>query len=229
MALSATVGGRALRLAALLALAAVSGCGSGTDDTLSNIRETMFARLKTSQAELEAARAATNAAVVADPEALRNFESPILLVIVEKLDSVGLIGPVTDKGFESVWFSADGKSLAFREGQIIASKGLLTDLESANLPDVRRARGEVVRDHYYRDGDEVIRRYRYHCVIEEKGPAKAQVLDRIYPTTLVTETCRNGNVSFANAYYLGPVGEIRLSRQWLSPEVGYVEVQKVQD
>lgn len=213
-------------LFATLLLAA--SCSQGEQSAVKSAIATLGPNLLKSRAQIDADQALINAAVVADPEALRTFPAPILLVTAETLNVVAVIGPLTTRDDESVWYSADNKSVAFREGLIVGTRGLDTDLESAAVPDIRTKRGETVRDHYYRGGDEQIERIRFFCVISDKGRADAQVLDRIYRTRLIEEDCESGGVRFTNAYWIGEGGEIRTSRQWVSPLVGYFEVQKVQ-
>lgn len=208
---------------------ALSGCSSGTTAGLPELVKGVGSGLFKSRAEVEAELAAQNAAVVADPEALRTFQSPILLIAVPKLNALAVIGPLTERGDESVWYTADGNSLTFRDGLIVATRGLEQDLQSADVPDIRTVRGEAVRDHFYRDGDEVIRRRRFFCDINGQGSADAEVLGRSYPTTLVTETCKSDTEGFENAYWIGAAGELRMSRQWVSGQVGHIVVQKVQE
>lgn len=211
------------------ALAMLTACTQGGQAEVSTLVKTLAPTLLKSRAQIEADAALVNAAVVADPEGLRNFPAPILVVKAVDLNLVAVIGPLTTNGDESVWYSADNKSLGFRDGQVVATRGLDGDLQSAAVPDIRRARGEVVRDHYYRAGDETIQRVRYFCEITDKGMADAPVLDRFYRTRLIQESCRGEDESFTNAYWIGDRGEIRLSQQWISPLVGYLEVQKVQE
>lgn len=215
--------------AALLGFLALAACTSGNSDSLEQLRTLIGPELLKSRGQRLAEQALINAAVTADPESLRTFPAPILVVTAETLGVVAVIGPLTTHGDESVWYSADGKSVAFRDGLIVGTRGLDGDLESAAEPDIRHARGEVVRDHWYRGANEAIVRHRFFCEITDKGPADAQVLDQIYRTRLIEETCQGGGVSFTNAYWIGASGEIRLSRQWISPQNGYFEVQKVQN
>lgn len=219
-----------MRAAALLILAAVlAGCSSGGNETLEKLSSVIGPELFKPRAQREAEIALLNAAVTADPEGLRNFEAPILVIDAEDIGAVAVIGPLVTRGDESLWYSADNNSVGFRNGLVVATRGLVGDLQSAAEPDIRRTRGPAVRDHYYRDGDEVIRRYRYYCEITDKGPASAEVLDRIYPTRLIEESCAGEGQTFTNAYWIGTGGEIRLSRQWVGPKIGHFKVLKVQD
>lgn len=221
---------RSLRLCGgIAALALLAACGSGRDDLLRQVGSQLLERTRTSPAEIAQMQQIANAAVVADPDSLRNFPAPILLFSVEETNTLAVIGVQTDDGTDSLWFSADDKSVAFRDGVIVATRGLVRDMQSTDEPDIRTTRGNAVRDLYYRMGDESIQRFRFYCQITDRGPSGAEVLDRIYPARLVTEACSDGDTEFTNAYWIGNTGEIRRSRQWISPEVGYVAVQKVQD
>lgn len=106
------------------ALAMLTACTQGGQAEVSTLVKTLAPTLLKSRAQIEADAALVNAAVVADPEGLRNFPAPILVVKAVDLNLVAVIGPLTTNGDESVWYSADNKSLGFRDGQVVATRGL---------------------------------------------------------------------------------------------------------
>lgn len=209
-------------LLALAASAALAGCSSGgyQDPTLQTAQNAL--------AMLRGAIMAPDQTITPDPE-LRSFPSPLMRVTMEKTGVAAIVGPGGENGETVTWYSADRRALSFRRGLLAGTAGFGGDLASAELPDVRGAGGSVTRSHYYLGGDEKMHRVQFNCTIARAGSQTVSVAGAPYATRRVEERCEGvgSPLSFANTYWIEADGTIRQSRQWVSPEIGTLKIEKV--
>ncbi|SES31347.1 Group 4 capsule polysaccharide lipoprotein gfcB, YjbF [Tranquillimonas rosea] len=207
---------------ALAAVATLTACGSGDDQSL----------LGEAGDAVRGAISGPDAPprVTTPPEVLRNFESPVLLLELNRVDGSALVGLVATNGRSTTWESSDERTITIRNGQLAATRGFGEDLMSADLPEITAdARGRVVRDHYYLRGDEQTARSRYFCTLTSGGSTRVQVLDRTYPADIVYEDCEGEDGSFRNTYWFKPSGAMQKVEQYVSDAVGTIGVVDVQN
>ncbi len=173
--------------------------------------------------------------ITATDAELRAIPVPLLTMEIPSRDtSAGLLQQAVNRG-DVTWITPDGNTVTLRGGLVVATRGLGADLMSAEVPDIRAARGQVVRDHYRLDGDARVRRQRFFCEVADGGPAGVTVTGIAYATRLLIETCREdvgdagevGVETFTNRYWIEPDGLIRQSRQYVSPAVGDLVIATV--
>lgn len=215
--------GRALRGAsALLAFTALVGCSSGQEggNTILNVGRTVAG-------SVIAQRTDDGGGVTATDATLRNFNAPLLVLTDLKENRDAVIGIVSDRDGNVIWKSADNLTITLRDGMMVASRGFGEDLMSADVPKVRGGTGEVVRDHYYLGGDELITRSRFFCDLSSPGSERIIVTGVASTARVVVEDCRGEGETFENRYWIEPGGLIRKSIQWMSPSRGSFEIEVV--
>ncbi|MEL6681258.1 MAG: YjbF family lipoprotein [Pseudomonadota bacterium] len=157
------------------------------------------------------------------PEVMAQFGNAALKVAaIEKppLSSV-LIG-VGQNGDVETFTTPDGVSFSFRNGMLVATRGLGADLMTADtgasLRAIRAGQGAgVVRIHRYLDGEDQIIVRSFVCTIRRDQ------------NTMLRESCQSPSFAFENTYQIGPQGGIVGSRQWVSPERGYLSVEDIRN
>ncbi|WP_164870998.1 YjbF family lipoprotein [Mesobaculum littorinae] len=212
--------GKTMRMAALLATAlGVAACGSESgQSTLRNVTTGIVSQLGN--------RAPSR--VTLSDQAIRDLGEVVVLTR-RKNDDAALIMPVGRNGTVTTYESVDGTQLLLDRDVLVGTKGFGEDITSAQPPDVRRTRGTALRDHYYLNGDEVIRRARFTCTITDTGADSIEVAGRDYPSRKITEACSSDLASFENLYWIEADGTIRQSLQWVGPEVGSLVLERVHD
>jgi len=225
LAMSGNLGNRARAGAALCALAVTAGCGSGGGG--GGLAE--IGRAATGLVGDAGARSGVLGArnLSATDAQLRSFNQPLIKVTRAELGlSAGLV-LADDKGAAVIWRSTDGNTVTLFNGLLIATRGLGNDLSSARVPSVTAGARDVLREHYYLGGDEVMRRFAYFCDFSDGGGQTINLLGLSVDTSLVIETCRGETDSFENRYWFTREGGIVKSVQWASPEIGSLVIEFV--
>lgn len=214
------------RMFALVAsLAALAGCDSGLlgeSELAQVVRE-----IRTTRAQNAERASGASAAPVVTREMLAGFDDPLITAAIPKYGTTGLLGIAERNGPAITWLTPDRTAIVTRDGVVIATRGLVGDLASARVPDIRTERGVTIRDHYYLGPNQRSVRVRFSCNIATDGSETVRIVDAAYETTRVSERCRSGVTSFTNVYWIENSGKIRKSRQWISALVDYVDIEAV--
>lgn len=122
------------------------------------------------------------------------------------------------------WLSVDDISLSFQQGVLVASRGLGFDLMGANADATLQAMagqgGPVYRRQMrYLTGDHQSTYLMAGCSMAFKGMdvVNGKHLERF------EEKCQARRHVFTNVFWRNASGMIVQSRQWISPEVGYLK------
>lgn len=135
------------------------------------------------------------------------------------------LAPVARKDDVTVWQTLDGITLSFREGVLVATRGLGADLMSADVDGtLSMLRGTGAAGHHpnirsYLDGEDRTVFRSFQCRREEQpttGPGRR-----------IVERCASPDGGMTNTYRLDEAGEITTSRQWVSPAVAYMETERL--
>jgi hypothetical protein len=136
--------------------------------------------------------------------------APLLLASSTRLPVSSIMVMAGENAGVRTYFAPDGISFSLRQGVLIASRGLGTDLMRADvsqvLPRVQAGEGFAVRVHHYLDGENQTVERRFTCSYTTQGAE-------------VVESCSGGETSFENRYFLNDNGEIAVSIQWVSPQL----------
>jgi len=126
-------------------------------------------------------------------------------------------------GDVETWMAVDDISLSFRRGVLVASRGLGFDLMGADAQTTLdamagRQGGVYRRQMRYLTGDHHSTWLMAGCTMKEAGPevVGGRSLSRF------EEACQARQHVFTNVFWRDGDGRIVRSRQWLSPEIGYV-------
>lgn len=175
-------------------------------------------------------------APVADPrrdltrEMIDASPTPLLLVVIAEQDVAASLFQVGEAGSRTSWLTTDGIGITLRGGMLAETRGLGEDLMAADLSNLRLDPATAIqgrRIHDYLDGTDKITRSALACEVAPVGQQDVQVVGRSYKTTLVEETCSSEQGQFVNRYWIEAGGLIRKSRQWVSPNVGYLEISRL--
>ncbi len=147
-------------------------------------------------------------------------------VLRVQIPSRGADAPLSLAGVNGgveTWMAVDTISLSFDRGVLVASRGLGFDLMGANADATLealagRAGGVYRREMRYLTGDQHSSYVLAGCTMQEIG-AETVAGRRM---TRFEERCEARRDSFTNIFWRGADGRIISSRQWLSPEVGYI-------
>jgi Group 4 capsule polysaccharide lipoprotein gfcB, YjbF len=142
------------------------------------------------------------------------------------MGQLGVTGPVVN------WQTADHISLALRDGILVQTRGLGDDLMSADVPTptTLQQQGQTfTRAYYHLDGSDRTLQRNFTCTSANVGAAQIEVLEQVYDTKYITETCTNGGATLTNEYWFEADQTLRRSIQWISPGVGAVQIDLLTD
>ncbi|MES2665655.1 MAG: YjbF family lipoprotein [Pseudomonadota bacterium] len=130
------------------------------------------------------------------------------------------------------WFTNDGTTFTLRNGVLISTRALQPDLMSAATPTVAqlsRAGGSHQRAYFILGDNDGMQRLSFDCTVASQGSVRLTVIERVYATTHMQETCTGDAGKIVNDYWIERGSTIRQSRQWTNPTVEYTEIAKLTD
>ena len=141
------------------------------------------------------------------------------------------------------WRTEDNITLSFRNGVLIATRGMGGDIMSAEVPVAEGVTGPASggeRALYVRTGDLQVMRLALACELSDAGPETVAVLDRSFATRHLQEYCTTAGVAIGgqavgagevrNDYWVDSrAGIVRRSRQWGGPEIGYMVIRQLNE
>ncbi|MEJ8562005.1 YjbF family lipoprotein [Yoonia sp. GPGPB17] len=153
------------------------------------------------------------------PDVVSQLNTRLILIEIPARQAVAILSLVnTNQGVET-YLTADGVSISLQDGLVVATRGFGFDLMTADVSEVaarlRHDMGNAVRIHRYLDGENQIIAQSFRCDLQFHDALSA------------TETCKSSKVSFTNSYTFNESGRITESKQWVSPEIGLLEVQEL--
>ncbi len=216
-------------LGGFAAASLLASCGSNEG----NGSEFRFAKTAITQA-IQARRDA-KAGVQPAPltrESLAQYQTPMQKGFLPSLNMTAYFVPYGQNGDVETWFSSDKKSVSFRQGVMVATRGFGPDLMQSVAPGIgtiASGSGSYDRVYFYLDGaDQVVRR-EYRCELANLGPETVTVVDRQHSTRHVTETCSGKGPGFTNDYWFENGTFLRKSNQLLVSEWGPIQFERVID
>lgn len=164
-------------------------------------------------------------------EQIDSADVELLLFAPADSESSVLLAHAATNGARRTWASDEAISLTLHDGVIVASRGLGNDLMGADAAAAHAAivagQGASTRVHDYLDGEDQITQRTYNCTASTERVDDLEIFGRIYETRVVKERCEGERIRFQNLYWVDGVGTIRQSRQWLSPQVGLLDLQRL--
>lgn len=210
----------------------VSACGSDTEkakqntdpDPITQAIKVLFGALKPKAAVTDVRKTITR-------QGIDLSTAPLLLVNVESRNAHAILSPVGENRGIITWATADGVSLSFNHGILVATRGLGPDLMATNISNVlsalRSASRTTFRIHDYLDGEDQIRQRKFRCTYHSKGRETLNIYDLAIATNHIVETCDSVGLSMVNDYWVSGRGRIWQSRQWVGTGLGYAFIQQL--
>jgi hypothetical protein len=161
---------------------------------------------------------------------LKAFSGPLIFAHLEVSNAYASLSAVGQNGGATTYMTGDDVSLTFRDGILIASRGLGGDLLSSDVSSLPPALKQQEtrkhkRVHRYLDAEDHILTMSFDCLVEQSGIAVVQFVERSYHTKAFKERCTGGTITFDNTYWVGVSdNKIVSSRQWVSGPIGYVDL-----
>lgn len=165
-------------------------------------------------------------------EALGAYKTPMIMAELPAIGLTTFLVPFGQNVDVQTWSTVDDKTISFRQGVMVATRGFGPDLMQAVVPSaaqLARGVGSHRRVHYYLDGADHIRQHDFDCTLSRSGAETVTVVGIEYATDHVTETCSRGGQDFANEYWFEKGGFLRKSKQMLVPEWGAIQFQRLID
>lgn len=167
----------------------------------------------------------------ADPRAgltrarLDGSARPILLAEVPTRDLAATLAPRGERQGVATWHTAANQTLSFRDGVLIATRGLGDDLMSADVSGTLAAlNGGPLADYprlmTYLDGEGRTLMRAMICAMCAGEPATVRGIGLDFPVTLRVETCHTTGLSVENRYWQDADGTMRRAEQWIGPGLG---------
>lgn len=163
---------------------------------------------------------------------LAGFNTPMLMAEVKTADVLLYLVPFGQNGGVETWATSDDRTLSFRDGVLVATRGLGPDIMQAEVPSraqLALGRGSHGRAYYYLDGNDKIRRQSWSCTLSDRGMEAISVVGMQHTTRHVVETCTGEGGEITNEYWFEGGGYVRKSKELIMPEWGYAEVSRVVD
>lgn len=131
----------------------------------------------------------------------------------------------------TTWISQDGYTAAFRDGMLVATRGLGFDLMAADPAAARAALaaggGTYSRVHETLDSLDRIVRTEFDCTMQAQGREEIDLGLRQVVARKFSETCGSRAIRFENLYWLDNDGGILSSRQFISRTVAYLRSNRI--
>ena len=154
------------------------------------------------------------------PAILAQINIPVILAQVPERDAVALLTKVGANQEVDTYLSADGISISLRDGMIVATRGLGFDLVRADtarpLAAVMAPPQTISRAYDHLDGENHLISVAYECSYVKISSRQTK------------ETCSSPQQRFENVYQHNQAGKIINSRQWVSPQIGWVIIELIQ-
>ncbi|GAB5448071.1 YjbF family lipoprotein [Gymnodinialimonas sp.] len=224
-------------LAALLAAATLSACGTSANDPLlgavRGLAQGAVGGVLGREAE---APPAIDPRQVLTRDIINQAGLP--LILLERAASgpgVTMVRMATN-GPNETWQGDGGATVTLsREGVLRATRGAGTDLYAADIADTRAAlvhgrSGVVSRLYVHVEGDLEQRQTTFRCEIAREGSERIAIFGQARTLTRVTETCYRdptGEHGFENRYWVDGSGFAWVSEQWAGPALGHFRVERL--
>ena len=166
-------------------------------------------------------------AILVEPDA-----PDVMLVSVPALRAQGYAVPSARVGSVTTWRTADNATFSFDRGVVVSTRGLGDDLMGADVgqsivASTGGAGGWAPRINGYMNGEYQSYFITFQCRRSGSQSDSVVLGDRSVSATRITETCVNDERQIENTYWRNGNGVMVKSRQWVSPNVGYMETERV--
>jgi hypothetical protein len=214
-----TLGALMLGVAGLLA-----GCGSEQqDNALTLVADLALDAVRGGEDTPPAAPLVTRALV-------EQVNQPLMLAVPTQLGGATLFTRVGRNGGTETWRSPEQIGLTLdANGVLLSTRGLGFDLMASDVQATATALGarrdaDTLRRLVHLDGDRQEVFENHVCSLRFEGRETVVIAERPTTLTRATETCRAGTIAYDNVYWIDQGGFAVRSVQWVSPQIGTLDV-----
>lgn len=161
--------------------------------------------------------------------------NPTILIDIEISQQYATLSQVAENGAYATFQSGDQKTMTFRDGLLVATRGLGADLMSLDTTGTRAALNsrfagkiQTIRTHRYLGSENQIIPVTYDCTLQDRDRETIVSINQRFRLQRFEEVCTSANQDYpdyTNTYWLNSTSkEIWKSRQWAGPVVGYLGV-----
>ena len=163
--------------------------------------------------------------IIYDQKWLASYKQPIIAISASERSNKVTLVALGDYKDTLTWVSADGISLSFFNGILIATRGYSQDLiESRNEYKNQIFKGyqkSYKKTFRYLGGENEYEDLIFTCTIKSRLNHVTKILNISLNTTKFTETCNSETKNHENYFFVLPGTNIVLkSKQWISPSQG---------
>ena len=160
---------------------------------------------------------------------LSKFNQPIIGLSSPNQTEKATLVALGNQNDTLTWVSADGISVSFKNGILIATRGYSQDLIESQHYKLDTLFTQNIKNFSktfrYLNGQNRYREFNFSCSFSAKVTTTSFLSDLKLKTTQFTEACKSGNMRHTNKYYLLPNTDIVLkSKQWISETNGYITI-----
>jgi hypothetical protein len=132
-----------------------------------------------------------------------------------------------------VWLGVDGTTITFKNGHLIATRGLGEDLMSSEgtFPSfhVISDSAKYLKMQSWLLDDNQIKSVNYSCTAAVESARKAiTIFEKTFLVQRVLETCKADDSTIKNEYFFERNGIVRRSRQYHSPALGHIFFERLE-
>jgi hypothetical protein len=184
----------------MVCLAALIGCAPGPDQDVARIRAALT------------------------PERIAAIDVPMIMVVAPDVGVAAALLQVGRNGDVVTWQTADGVQISLQRGVVVATRGLGYDVMSADVGSPPHQGGPYQRVWSSLDRDLGLNFHTLNCQRRSLGEHPSD--DFAGPATLtrLIETCEGPHGDIRNRFDIGADGFTWGSEQWISPEVGSLQI-----
>lgn len=137
-------------------------------------------------------------------------------------------------GRVEIWESSDRAQVFLRNGVVVGTRGIGGDIIAADAKStVHAVRNRVqsggIRSFVISDGDNTTTDYQFRCEVVKLGSDNIIVANQNLAADHLQERCvggSSGQDELRNDFWVQrSTGQVRKSRQWMGPRVGYFEME----
>lgn len=205
---------------AILAMLSLTACGNEVDSVGGGaIAKSLLASTS------GALKGSTPGSLGLTRASLEQVVTPVLLATIDSRGQQALLGEVQTNQGVATWSTLDDVTISFRNGVIVATRGLGNDLMASDGAAVAKDGGARSRAYTHLSGEDRSVRRVFNCTTASRGGEVVEIIEISYPTTRISENCSANDLVFQNDYWFSTDGKLRKSRQWISEDVGYLTIE----
>ncbi|RWR10737.1 YjbF family lipoprotein [Paenirhodobacter populi] len=175
--------------------------------------------------------AAPNAEAMA-LSAMETNRGPLILASFEAQGITTVLGMIGENGAMRTYATPSSQAMILRGGILAGTRGFGHDMISADVAAVGalirgRTTGGAAKVLRFLDGLGLERPLPLTCAVRTGAESTYPFAGQSWTGTQVIEHCEGSGAVIDNSYIVGADGAIIASRQWISPQLGYVTIQTI--